>query len=564
MDSDNESSENMSMHSALTKVSKTGKRRRKHRSKPKPYARPFLPQRFLDEMLQHPMNEGFISAAFDQQALKARLKRNHHLFQLAASTHHTHSTDDDRHNIIMMIIGDEIDPEDNPGTARNLHAMAVRGDVIMLAEMIYCGANIDKLDRHGLTPVVCALFEKARLNIPDIRSKWGFPPDPFAVDLTTMDEVALSKHAQRIDKVIDVLLDTWANLNVDIPQHTPEILCSLHLSVYMADIDLLWKLLRHEAIPHGITSEFMRAHMTTEFQYQLASLFKNNPGVIGTRPDRACPCFSGLTADECHGKESPDISRIEYPDEYLCLCPSKRGVPYGECCKKTLSHIIYETYVGGKIVPHFAMSDRMDADTRQKIKDYLAVMSNQDLVSTVARYHLALDPAFWYAIQTGLYPPLPATRESMRSYVRSHQDEWNRAIDEYIGTGRDPRPRTTIETHAKVGHWNGVYLRDCENCKKREYKFGEFKICERCKIAPYCSRLCQTAHWKHHRGDCDDYLPKASFSQMIIREVIRAMMQEGRLTGTIPAKSNGASTHQPRAESSISRTTSTSSQRGTP
>jgi uncharacterized paraquat-inducible protein A len=47
-----------------------------------------------------------------------------------------------------------------------------------------------------------------------------------------------------------------------------------------------------------------------------------------------------------------------------------------------------------------------------------------------------------------------------------------------------------------------VALRKCEQCGVEEEKRGDHKICSKCKVTVYCSRRCQTAHWKTHKKRC--------------------------------------------------------------
>jgi hypothetical protein len=46
-------------------------------------------------------------------------------------------------------------------------------------------------------------------------------------------------------------------------------------------------------------------------------------------------------------------------------------------------------------------------------------------------------------------------------------------------------------------------LRACDACGAREAAPGAHKRCGSCGRAAYCSRACQTAHWKAgHKRDC--------------------------------------------------------------
>jgi hypothetical protein len=81
----------------------------------------------------------------------------------------------------------------------------------------------------------------------------------------------------------------------------------------------------------------------------------------------------------------------------------------------------------------------------------------------------------------------PANREAAIKHIRkAYQLNWNTAIDEYIDSGVDPRPKAEIERQAKIGTWGGAFIRECENqrCVKLETDSGVDKMmqCSGCKI----------------------------------------------------------------------------------
>ncbi len=65
--------------------------------------------------------------------------------------------------------------------------------------------------------------------------------------------------------------------------------------------------------------------------------------------------------------------------------------------------------------------------------------------------------------------------------------------------GASERRTSTFRTHC-MGE---VVTGDCAGCGRRA-RAGEraFSKCARCQATPYCSKACQTAHWKTHKPSC--------------------------------------------------------------
>ena len=76
------------------------------------------------------------------------------------------------------------------------------------------------------------------------------------------------------------------------------------------------------------------------------------------------------------------------------------------------------------------------------------------------------------------------------------------AVDSYIASGRDARPRLEIERAAKVAWSGGPMLHPCANaeCGKVESAVGEFSACGKCKKARYHSQQCQKAGPSAHHA----------------------------------------------------------------
>ncbi|KAJ6520225.1 hypothetical protein C8R45DRAFT_53599 [Mycena sanguinolenta] len=115
------------------------------------------------------------------------------------------------------------------------------------------------------------------------------------------------------------------------------------------------------------------------------------------------------------------------------------------------------------------------------------------------------DPAFRFAYSETKYFPFPQGRSSSKHYCRQQQKEWNSAVDKYIASGADSRPRFEIESAAKIGISLGALHRVCEadGCEKVEGRdIEKVSTCSRCKMTFYCGSTCQKAHWPAHKSIC--------------------------------------------------------------
>ncbi|KAJ7613223.1 hypothetical protein FB45DRAFT_1065288 [Roridomyces roridus] len=70
------------------------------------------------------------------------------------------------------------------------------------------------------------------------------------------------------------------------------------------------------------------------------------------------------------------------------------------------------------------------------------------------------------------------------------------------GDGYGPHTTTFGQIAEKIPS-KPALKKACDNCGKRPDQNGEgYKCCATCKIARYCSKECQTAHWKLHKVFC--------------------------------------------------------------
>ena len=57
--------------------------------------------------------------------------------------------------------------------------------------------------------------------------------------------------------------------------------------------------------------------------------------------------------------------------------------------------------------------------------------------------------------------------------------------------------------------------RECRGCSKPT---EQPKICERCRMAVYCSRECQVSHWPMHKKECNEHKHLSSRERQAVRD----------------------------------------------
>ncbi|KAJ4465517.1 hypothetical protein C8J55DRAFT_552664 [Lentinula edodes] len=116
-----------------------------------------------------------------------------------------------------------------------------------------------------------------------------------------------------------------------------------------------------------------------------------------------------------------------------------------------------------------------------------------------------VDPAFAWAYSQLKFLPMPDARTRDKKSGVSRAKKWNSAVDRYIASSSDLRPRLDIECAAKIGHSLGPRHKVCEapGCGKVEGKdLKEVLACSGCKMTYYCGWKCQKTSWEEHRKIC--------------------------------------------------------------
>jgi len=116
-----------------------------------------------------------------------------------------------------------------------------------------------------------------------------------------------------------------------------------------------------------------------------------------------------------------------------------------------------------------------------------------------------IDPAFTFASNQNDFFARLWLGQLSKVECKKRMDEWNGAVDKYIASGKDLRPKIDIELAAKIGMNGGPLYKRCEaeSCDRVEVRDVEkMKCCGSCKLVYYCSQACQVSDWKRHKIEC--------------------------------------------------------------
>lgn len=277
-----------------------------------------------------------------------------------------------------------------------LHHCAMFGDVLALCELIGLGATSDKADSNGVTPLHMAYTEMKILKNP----AYGV----MKTDGSIANKAYKEQEFKRLARVARILIEQHANVNTIIDGTS-----LIDLSCTWKDWDTIALLLRHGAKPSASTSSCI-THRADRKRF--TDLVKSC-GTFQTRPPRVCPCWSGESVPDCHGKEGKP-----YPDRYICVCGS--GKVYRQCCPKRGRYVIekwnhssqrilhdYDSTTGN-VVPE---SLRNQFGAASRILETAGMDSTPDVVAAQRRIAEELllkgeiDPAFAYGLNQSIFFP---------------------------------------------------------------------------------------------------------------------------------------------------------------
>ena len=62
-------------------------------------------------------------------------------------------------------------------------------------------------------------------------------------------------------------------------------------------------------------------------------------------------------------------------------------------------------------------------------------------------------------------------------------------------------PCSCLDNHRRVAAKTQKKMGKCSNCYQAKER-ASLMLCGSCRCSQYCSRSCQTAHWKQHKDEC--------------------------------------------------------------
>jgi hypothetical protein len=412
-----------------------------------PLSDPLLPSEYVQKVLSHDMMQDFKTSVFDSGAHEFRVQMRRWIKPGSPDS--------------FFAFRDSSEGFSTEARRTRLHFFAMDGDVLCTSELITCGATPDKADRHGITPLHLVGQEMIKVKNP-------------LVTLSKADGSGMTDKKRlymQLAWVARILVEQHANVNIVIQNDS-----LLNLVCTWKDWDLIALLLKHGATPSPRSASRFTTSTDKKRFLDLAKTYGS-----GARPARICPCWSGKTVPECHGKGA-----LPYPLKYMCVCGSTKT--YERCCHKR-----------GKFV-----SEKWDPASQRNLLTYddvhpIPPIFQHTLAVTLLSRGL-IDPAFGYAMGKTEFLPLyvhdlfcdtssstatysPHRRTTSRSVRVDMQTVWNKHVDDYIAQGTDSHSKGEIERKAKVGAGNGALFRICEaeRCQKVESSEEKFSLCAKCK-----------------------------------------------------------------------------------
>jgi Ankyrin repeat len=301
-----------------------------------------------------------------------------------------------------------------------LHLACFNGDVLLLCEYLRCGATADKTDSAGISPLYLALSQMAAFTFCVMQhsmTQQGIRHN----DGTLWQEVDFRHAIAQYAWLARILVEQHADVNREVDG-----ISVLHLACRAANWETIALLLEHGAnLKAPLTSYF-----TSLAERKRFSTLTHSNCRLGSRPARICPCWSGKTISDCHGKAPQP-----YPLHFICVCGSSKT--YDRCCSrktpvveewsKDSQRIIhgFDTVSDKKMPESMRQLQQTLRDEMERLAELRALMGAEDgstttvtgislqqtpnsEISKLVSIFLAgglIDPAFAYAVTHSAFFP---------------------------------------------------------------------------------------------------------------------------------------------------------------
>src|ERR1700722_8669128 len=305
-------------------------------------SKPLLPVQFIQQVRSDPCMINFQSSVYEEAAHKERLEMRN--WECPLSPDHPLAFRDSS-------FGFTVEARRTP-----LHLSSMLGDVLAVSEYLRMGATADQADIAGITPLYLVLSVMVPLTSVIILSRAAGGRDRKLLD----QERALA----RLVWTARILIEQHADVNTTIDN-----IPLINLACGSQNWDIISLLLTHGANPSpGLESLKFQADKS-RFS-RLCKSIKNRP-----RPDRVCPCWSGKSVPDCHGREEQP-----YPLEFVCVCGS--GRTYRRCCHSRRSFVFEKWDPESQRIMHdYDLIHKVHKDMRDGVKDAIAMSKTIGQVS---------------------------------------------------------------------------------------------------------------------------------------------------------------------------------------
>ncbi|KAI9031332.1 hypothetical protein DFJ74DRAFT_754387 [Hyaloraphidium curvatum] len=251
------------------------------------------------------------------------------------------------------------------------------------------------------------------------------------------------------------------------------------------------------------------------------------------RPEKLCPCASGLPHASCHAERRPEGH--PFPDDMLCPCGYRYGQSYGSCCgKRGIKWAQDDVLAVGRVQKIAPLSAELLTAVKEERERELGrplrpddrlfspeVVGEERVARTKALLaEMGCHPAYVHCQAVCDFQWLPGNMHLVdRGDLAKRVGEWNEALEGFL-EGRKRAGASMADIEDIRRRFSVSLQLPCGGCRRTEPKPWAFKKCGGCWVR-YCSAECQRRDWSSgHKDACLRGKP-------MTLEVAEAWMREG-------------------------------------